>query len=35
MVSVSCFGVRLSVMFQFIIVIILLVKFGLLSGHLG
>ena len=34
MVSVSCFGVRVSVMFQFMFVIILLVQFGLLSGHL-
>ena len=33
-VSVSCFGVRVSVMFQFMFVIILLVQFGLLSGHL-
>ena len=31
MVSVACFGVRVSVMFHFII---LLVQFGLLSGHL-
>ena len=30
MVSVSCFGVRFSVMFHFI----LLVQFGLLFGHL-
>ena len=30
MVSVSCFGVRFSVMFHFI----LLIQFGLLSGHL-
>ena len=34
MVSVSCFGVRVSVMFHFIFVLILLVQFGLLSGHL-
>ena len=34
MVSVSCFGVRVSVMFHFIFVHILLVRFGLLSGHL-
>ena len=35
MVSVSCFGVRVSVMFQFMFVhYILLVQFGLLSGHL-
>ena len=41
MVSVRCFGVRVSVMFHFMFVhytslyvIILLVQFGLLSGHL-
>ena len=34
MVSVSCFGVRFSVMFHFMFVLILLVQFGLLSGHL-
>ena len=34
MVSVSCFGVRVSVMFHFMCLIILLVQFGLLSGHL-
>ena len=34
MVSVSCFGVKVSVMFHFMGVIILLVQFGLLSGHL-
>ena len=34
MVSVSCFGVRVSVMFHFMLFIILLVQFGLLSGHL-
>ena len=34
MVSVSCFGVRFSVMFHFMLFIILLVQFGLLSGHL-
>ena len=35
MVSVSCFGVRVSVMFHFMFVHkILLVQFGLLSGHL-
>ena len=34
MVSVSCFGVRVSVMFHFMFFIILLVQFGLLSGHL-
>ena len=34
MVSVSCFGVRVSVMFHFMFVIILLVQFGLLSVHL-
>ena len=34
MVSVICFGVRVSVMFHFIFFIILLVQFGLLSGHL-
>ena len=33
MVSVSCFGVRVSVMFHFMFVIIFLVQFGLLSGH--
>ena len=34
MVSVSCFGVRVSVMFHLCLFIILLVQFGLLSGHL-
>ena len=36
MVSVSCFGVRVWVMFHFMLClfIILLVQFGLLSGHL-
>ena len=34
MVSVSCFGVRVLVMFHFMFVIILLVQFGLLRGHL-
>ena len=34
MVSVSCFGVRFSAMFHFMFVLILLVQFGLLSGHL-
>ena len=34
MVSVNCFGVRVSVMFHFMFVLILLVQFGLLSGHL-
>ena len=34
MVSASCFGVRVSVMFRFMFVHILLVQFGLLSGHL-
>ena len=34
MVSVSCFGVRLSVMFHFMLVHYTLVQFGLLSGHL-
>ena len=33
MVSVSCFGVRVSVMFYFMFFIILLVQFGLLSDH--
>ena len=33
MVSVACFGVRVSVMFH-LMFIILLVRFGLLSGHL-
>ena len=33
-VSVSCFGVRVSVMFHLMLFIILLVQFGLLSGHL-
>ena len=33
MVSVSCFGVRVSVIFHFMF-FILLVQFGLLSGHL-
>ena len=34
MVSVSCFGVRVSVMFTLCLFIVLLVQFGLLSGHL-
>ena len=34
MVSVACFGVRVSVMFHRMFVIILLVRFGLLSDHL-
>ena len=34
MVSVGCFGVRVSVMFHFMLFIILLIQFGLLSGHL-
>ena len=34
MVSFSYFGVRVSVMFHFTLFIILLVQFGLLSGHL-
>ena len=34
MVSVICFGVRVSVMFHFMFFHLLLVKFGLLSGHL-
>ena len=34
MVSVVCFGVRVSVMFHLMKFIILLVRFGLLSGHL-
>ena len=34
MVSVACFRVRVSVMFHLMFVIILLVRFGLLSGHL-
>ena len=34
MVSVGCFGVRVSVMFHLVFVIILLGRFGLLSGHL-
>ena len=34
MVSVSCFGVRFSVMFHFMFVHYTLVQFGLLSGHL-
>ena len=33
-VSVKCFGVRVSVMFHFMLLIILLVQFGLLRGHL-
>ena len=33
-VSVSCFGVRVSVMFQFMFVQYLLIQFELLSGHL-
>ena len=32
-VSVSCFDVRVSVMFTLCLFIILLVQFGLLSGH--
>ena len=34
MVSVSCFGVRVSVMFNFMFVHYILVQFGLMSGHL-
>ena len=34
MVSVSCFGVRVSVIFHLCLFIILLVQFWLLSGHL-
>ena len=34
MVSVSCFGVRFSVMFHFMFVHYSLIQFGLLSGHL-
>ena len=34
MVSVSCFGVRVSMMFHFMFVHYTLVQFGLLSGHL-
>ena len=34
MVSISLFGVRVSVMFHLCLFIILLVQFGLLSGHL-
>ena len=34
MVSVACFGVRVSVMFRFMFVLYTLVRFGLLSGHL-
>ena len=34
MVSVSCIGVRVSVMFHFMFVHYILVQFGLLSGHL-
>ena len=34
MVSVRCFGVRVSVMFHFMFVHYLIVQFGLLSGHL-
>ena len=34
MVSVTCFGVIVSVMYHFCLFIILLVQFGLLSGHL-
>ena len=34
MVPVVCFGVRVSVMFHLMFVHILLVRFGLLSGHL-
>ena len=33
-VSVACFGVRVSVMFTLCLFIILLVQFGLLNGHL-
>ena len=33
-VSVACFGVRVSVMFHLMFVLILLVRFGLLSGYL-
>ena len=33
-VSVSCFGVRVSMMFHFMFVHYILVQFGLLSGHL-
>ena len=32
-VSVSCFGVRVSVMFHFMFVNYTFVQFGLLSGH--
>ena len=34
MVSVSCFDVRVSVIFQFMFVHYTFVQFGLLSGHL-
>ena len=34
MVSVRYFGVRVSVMFHYSLFIILLVQFGMLSGHL-
>ena len=34
MVSVSCFGVRVSVMFHFMFVHYTFVQFGLLCGHL-
>ena len=34
MVSVSCFGVRVSLMFHFMFVHYTFVKFGFLSGHL-
>ena len=34
MVSVALFGVRVSVMFHLMLCIVLLVRFGLLSGHL-
>ena len=34
MVSVSCFGVRVSVMFHFMFVHYTLVQFGVLSDHL-
>ena len=34
MVSVACYGIRVSVMFTLCLFIILLVRFGLLSGHL-
>ena len=34
MVSVSCFGVRVSVMFHFMFVHYTFSMFGLLSGHL-